>query len=181
MIFRVESSIISIDRNITVLQENYRSKKGPLRNSSINWVFLWLLSIQNHLKPPITEKKNKAKYLIWNSVRCKFVKKTSMSNSVESLGYMMCYSLSNSRPVKNPCNSIRNKSQKISSWSRRPKTMLNRRKKASFLEVVINHIYNFFKDVTNYRKKTKMVIVFSIRPFPNILKYGDHQWDLLTI
>ena len=53
--------------------------------------------------------------------------------------------------------------------------MLNRRKKASFLEVVINHIYNFFKDVTNYRKKTKMVIVFSIRPFPNILKYRDHQ------
>ena len=47
--FRVESSIISIDNNITdniirkVINEQYekcRAKKGPLRNSSINQIFL---------------------------------------------------------------------------------------------------------------------------------------------
>ena len=42
---------------------------------------MWRLSIQNHSKSPITEKRrNKAKYLTWNSIRLKFVKKTSMPN-----------------------------------------------------------------------------------------------------
>ena len=40
-------------------------------------------------------------------------------------------------------------------------------------------IYRFFKDFTNHRKKTKKVVAFSCRPFPNILKYRDHQWDFL--
>ena len=48
------------------------TKNGALRNSSINWIFLWRLSIQNHLKLSITEKGiNKAKYLTWNSIRLK--------------------------------------------------------------------------------------------------------------
>ena len=33
--------------------------------------------------------------------------KTSISNSLESLGYIKCYSSSSSRPVKSPRNSIR--------------------------------------------------------------------------
>ena len=42
-------------------------------------------------------------------------------------------------------------------------------------------IYKFFKDFTNHRKNTNRAVVFSRRPFPNILKYRDHQWDLPTI
>ena len=52
--------MISIDSNMTanivrkvinVQQEKCRTIKGSLRNSSINWIFLWRLFIQNHLKP----------------------------------------------------------------------------------------------------------------------------------
>ena len=51
---------------------------------------MWRLSIQNHLKPSITEKRrNKSKYLTWNFIRGKFVKKTCMPiNPVKSLGYI---------------------------------------------------------------------------------------------
>ena len=50
------------------------------------------------------------------------------------------------------------------------------RKKATFLKVINNPIiYIFFKDFTNHRKKTNRALVFSFRPFPNILKYEDHQ------
>ena len=38
----------------------------------------------------ITEKwKNKAKYLTWYSIRLKFLKKTTMPNPVDSIGYEM--------------------------------------------------------------------------------------------
>ena len=65
----------------------------------------------------------------WNSTRPKFVKKTSMLNSVESLGYIKCSSSRSPRPVKRPSNSIRYNCQKICSWSWRPKTILEIRKK----------------------------------------------------
>ena len=68
------------------------TKNRPLRNSSINWIILQRFLIQNHMKLPITEKRrNKAIYLTWNSIRLKFVKKTSMPNSVKSPGYTKCY------------------------------------------------------------------------------------------
>ena len=35
-------------------------------------------------------------------------------------------------------------------------------------------IYKLFKDFTNHRKKTNRAVVFSCRPFSNILKYRDH-------
>ena len=38
-----------------------------------------------------------------------------------------------------------------------------------------------FKDFTNHRKKSNRIVVFSSRPFPSILKYWDHQWDLPKI
>ena len=106
-------------------QEKCRTKNGSLRTSSINWIFLQRLFIQNYSKPSITEKKkNKAKYLTWNSIRLKFVKKTSMSNPVKSLGYIKCHSLSSPRLVKSPSNSVRYNCEKIYNWSRRPKTNL---------------------------------------------------------
>ena len=44
------------------------------------------------------------KYLTGCSIRVNFVKKTSIPNPVESLGYIKCYSLSSSRPIKSPSN-----------------------------------------------------------------------------
>ena len=108
------------------------------------------------------------------------MKKTSMSNSVESFGYINCYSSSSPTPVKYPSNSIRCNCQKIWSWSR-PKSILEIRKKAIFLQVVNNPIiYKIFKDLTNHREQTNWAIVFSSRTSPNIFKYRDHQWDLPT-
>ena len=101
--------------------------------NSFNWIFLWRLPIQNHSKLSITEKRrNKAKYLTWNSVRLEFVEKTSMPNPVKSLGYIKCYSSSSSRPIKSPSNSIRCNCKKICSWLRRPKTILKIRKRPYF-------------------------------------------------
>ena len=57
------------------------------------------------------------------------MKKTSMPNPVKNLGYIKCYSLSNPRTVKSPSNSMNYNYQKICSWSRRPRTILEIRKK----------------------------------------------------
>ena len=44
------------------------------------------------------------------------------------------------------------------------------RKQATFLQVISKLIIDkFFKDLTNHKKKTNRVVVFSCRPFPNIL------------
>ena len=50
---------------------------------------------------------------------------------------------------------------------RKPKAILEIRKKTTFL-YVINYpiIYKFFKDFSNYRKKTDRAAVFSCRDFP---------------
>ena len=79
------------------------------------------------------KRRNKAKHLTWNFVRLKFVKKISMPNPVKSLGYIKCYSLSSPRPIKSPSNSIRYNCHKTCSWSKRPKTILEIRKKATLL------------------------------------------------
>ena len=90
-------------------------------------------SFKNFPSRTITDKRrNKTKYLTWNSIRPKFVKKTNMSNSVKSLGYIKCYSSSSLRPVKSPSNPIRHNCWKICSWLRRPKTILEIRKKPHF-------------------------------------------------
>ena len=146
-----------------------RKSLGPriraLRDSSINWIFLWRLPIHKYMKHFISKKRgNKAKYLTWNYTRLNFVKKTSMQNAVKSLQYIK-WSF-----VKSPCNSTRYNCQEISSWLRRPKFMLEIKKKARFIYVINNPIiYKFFKDFTNQRKKTNRAAVFSCRPFPNIL------------
>ena len=113
--------------------ERCRTKNGALRNFSVNWIFLWRLPIQNRLKLSITEKRQlKVKHLTWNSIKLKFVKKTSMPNLVKNPGYIKCYSSSSSpRRVKSPSNSIRYNCVKICSWLRIPKTILEIRKKAS--------------------------------------------------
>ena len=127
----VESSIISIDSNVT---DNIIRKVINIQQEKIKpGMELWEtpastryscedFPLKNHLKLSITE--SKAKYLTWNSIRLKFVKKTSMSNPVKSLGYIKCYSLSSPRPIKSPSNSI-------CSWLRRHKIILELSKKAT--------------------------------------------------
>ena len=113
-------------------------------------------------------------FLSWViSWKYKFVKKTSMPTSVESLGYIKCYSSSSPRPVKSPSNSIRQNCQKICGWSWRPKTILQIRKKATFLYMINNPItYKFVKDFANHRKKTNRAVVFSIELSPTFLNTG---------
>ena len=109
-------------------------RMGPSGTPSLNgnWIFLWRLPIQNNLKPSNTKKRrNKVKYLIWMSIRLKSVKKTSRPNPVKGLGYIKFYSSKSPGLVKMPGNFIRYNSQRICSWSRRPKTRLEIRKKMS--------------------------------------------------
>ena len=135
---------------------------GALRNSSINWIFLARLPIQNQSKPSITKKRrNKNKYFIWNSIRLMFLKKTSMLNPVESCEYIKCCSSSSTRPMKEPSNSIIYSCQKIGSWSRRPETILEIRKKPTFIWVMNKLITcKFFKDFINHKKKTNRTVFF---------------------
>ena len=51
----------------------------------------------------------------------------------KSLGYIKCSSSSSSRPAKSPSNSTTYNWKKISSWLRRPTTILEIRKKATIL------------------------------------------------
>ena len=115
---RVESSIISIDSNITdnITKRSLmysRKSVGPRMDPQVtegltNWIFLWRLPIHNHLKLSITEeeiRRNKARYLTWNFIRRKFGKKTSMPNPVRSLGYIKCYSSISPRTIQSPSNS----------------------------------------------------------------------------
>ena len=99
------------------------------KNCSLNGILLRRLMIQNNLKLSITEKrKNKAKYLTWNSRWLTFVRKTSMLNPNKSLGYI---NLSSPRPDKSPSNSIRFNCQ-ICSSSKRSKSILETRKGTNF-------------------------------------------------
>ena len=100
----------------------------------------------------------------------KFQTKTSMPNPVKNLEHIKCYSLSSPRSVKSPSNSIGYSYQKIGSWLNRPKTTLEIRKKTTFLLVIKKPItYKFFRDFTNYRKKTNRVVLFCCRPFPKTM------------
>ena len=59
--------------------------------------------------------------------------------------------------------------KKIENYSRNHKN-------ATFLQVVNKPIYyKFFKDFSNYSKKTSRVVVLAADLPPNIIKYRDHQ------
>ena len=98
-----------------------------------------------------------------NSVRLKLVKKTSMPNPVNSLGYIKGYSLSSRKLVKSPSNS--DTTVKRSAVNQDLNNIPEIRKKTTFLYVI--------KGFNNHRKKTNRPVVFSCRPVPNVLKYKD--------
>ena len=131
-----------------------RTKDRALRNSNINWIFLWRLPIQNQPQQSITEKKgNKTKYLTWNSIT--FVKKTRMPNPVISLGYINCYSSSSPRPVRTPSNSIGSNCQKICSLSRRRKIIQEIWIKETFLYMINIKFSNFAKTLLTTERRLK--------------------------
>ena len=110
------------------------------------------------------------------------MKKTSMPNPAESLVYIKCNSSSSPRLIKSPSISIRYNCQKICSWSRRPKIILEIRKKARFSKRCTSLFFtSSSKDFTNHRKKPNRDVVFSYGPFSNILKYRNHRRDPPTI
>ena len=90
------------------------------------------------------------------------MKNTSMPNSVRTLEYVKCSSLSSSRTVKIPISSIRYNCQKICSWLRRPKTLLEMRKVHISLGDKQWYYLQVFQDSFNHRKKTNRIVVFSI-------------------
>ena len=51
-----------------------------------------------------------------------------MPNPVKCLGYIKCYKWSSPRPAKNPSSPIRYNCQKISSWLKKRKTILEIKK-----------------------------------------------------
>ena len=68
---------------------------------SLNWILLWRLPIENHLKLSITEGRwNKVKCHTRNFIRHEFVKKTSMPNSIRTIRYIRYYTLSSPRPFQ---------------------------------------------------------------------------------
>ena len=119
--------------------------------------------------------KSTSKYLTWNSIRLKFVKKTSMLNPVKSLGYIKHYSSSSPRPVKSHSNSIRYNCQKICSWSR----ILTSRKpywkseKRTFLLMINNPIiYKFFKVSKTTKRRLTGWQFLTVDVFPTFLNTG---------
>ena len=99
------------------------------------------------------------------------MKKTVMPNFIKSLGYIKCYSSSSPRPVKNPRNFI-NTAVRKSAVDREDLTPYWKSEKDHISQGDQQSFYlQVFKDFTNHRKRTNRTVVFSYRPFPNVLKY----------
>ena len=134
---------------------------------------MWGLPIQSHLKLSTNKKRqNKAKCLTWNS-RLKLVKKTSMPKAlskvlgISSATFQVVLDLFKALNLfKTPSNTIRYNCQKICSWSRRLKIILEIRKNPTFLPWSTSLLFTGFLDFTNHRKKINREVVFSCTPFP---------------
>ena len=107
------------------------------------------------------------------------VKKTSMLNPVKSLGYIRCYSSSSPRPLK-ALTILSDTTVRTSAvdWEDLKPYWKSEIRLGSSSWSTILLFPSFFNDLPNHRKETNRVRVFSRRPFPNSLKYRDHQWDL---
>ena len=105
----------------------------------------------NNLKNII--KRNKAKCLIWNTIKPTSMKKTNMPNPVESPWYINCYSSSSPRPVK---------ALAILSDTTARGSAIDQEYLKPYWKSEKGH-------TSNHRKKTKKTVVFSSRPFPTFL------------
>lgn len=110
------------------------------------------------------------------------VHKSNKPNAVKSFRKIKCYSSSNTRPIKNTCDSIRHNSQKICSWIWKSESISKITKMWTILEVVNKlFVYKFLKHITNHTKRTNIVVVFSRRPLPKIIISTGHRWYFSTI
>ena len=104
------------------------------------------------------------------------MKKTCMPIFIERLGYIKCYSSSSPRSVKRPGNSIRQNYQKIWSWSRRPKTVLEIRSQSVELRTSVKvckwDLITFVRISKSWHAfdESRFDVSFSISGF-EILKY----------
>ena len=123
------------------------------------------------------KKREKAQNPTWNSMRLEFVKKNSVQNLAKSLGYIKCYSSSSHILIKSVSNSIRYNCQKICCWTKRPKTILEIRKKAIFLGVINKpFIYILKSSATMYGATTTQLVLDSSSEVP--LEYNQYQKTL---
>ena len=78
----------------------------------------------------------------------------SIPSPVENLEYIKCYSLSSPILGRNPGSFIKCNCQNFCSYLRKPKTILEIRRKTIFVKVVhTSTIYKFSKDFSKHRKK----------------------------
>ena len=111
-----------------------------------------------------------------------FANKITMSNFVQSIGYIKCYSLSSSTPIKSSGNFSKYNCQKICGRRGGLKTILGIKKShISQGDQQVYYFFKFFIGLTHHRKKNNRAIVFSYTSLSNILKYRDYRHDLPTI
>ena len=143
-------------------------------------MFFWRLPIQNHSKPPITEKgRSKTKYVTWNSIRFKSVKNTSMQKT-----------LSKALDISNV--TARVAQDLLKAWQF---YQIQLWEDLQLIEKTQNHTRNrshfsqwstilLFKSFSKFLQNTETVLSgrqLNCRPFPILLKYQDHGWNLQTI
>ena len=146
---------------------------------------MWGLPIQNQSKLSIAKKRrNKPRYLMWNSIRLKFVKKIfqtlSKALDVSSATAQVAPDMLKAPAILSDTivrGSAVNQEDLKPYWKSDKRPYFSRWSRILLSTI----IYKVFKDFTNHRKKTNRAAVFSCRPFSNILKYRDHWWDLPTI
>ena len=114
--------------------------------------------------------KKKIKHLTWNSIRLKFVKRTRIPNTVESLGYIKYFSSISPRPVKTQ-PILEDTTVRRSLVDREDlKLSLEIGKRPHFLRWAYKRfIYKFFNDFNNQWH------------LPNIFKYWAQRQDFPTI
>ena len=135
----------------------------------------------HYLQHCIAEKRrNRAKYLTWTSIRLKFVKKTRMPNPVKGLGYIKCHS--SVAPVLLKALAIlwdTTVRRSAVDWEDLKPYWKSEKPHFSRWSTIL--LFLSFSKTCNHRKKTNRAVVFSCTPFPNILNYRDHRWNLPTI
>ena len=109
------------------------------------------------------------------------MKKTSTPKSIESLGYIKCHSSSCPKTIKDPSHTIKYNCQNISSWTRKLETILEIRKKATFLKVINSQLFISFSKIllTTERRLTEQQ--FLVVDLSSLLLLNICSWDETTV
>ena len=126
------------------------------------------------------KRRNKAKYLTWNFARLINFVKNSMSNPIQKPWIYQLLSSNSPRTIKSPSRYDCKKYATSSIGREDLKPYILEIRNKSHISLGDQQCY-YYKDFMNHRKKTNTAVVFSCWPFPHILKYRDHWWNLPTI